>query len=162
MFAFTFLEASITDNNALLCPLNSFKLIFQTKLMQKFKKTTHLFSLCRSLILNLMYLCNFGSSSSGISIWGSPLCPLSNATSLIQIGFSKKMLCTISQDDLIIDLSRRANLYEVPCVTVSTFGSKKYIQETIFCPLSIPSYKISIWCSERKLWRFSPGHLFGM
>lgn len=57
----------------------------------------------------------------------SPLCPLSNATSLIQIGFSKKTLCTISRSDLIIDYFSRANLYEVPRVTVSTSDSKKYI-----------------------------------
>jgi len=80
-----------------------------------------------------------------------PLCPLSNVTSLIQIGFSKKDLCTISQDDLIIDLSRRAKMYEVPHVTFSTFGSVKYIQETTVHPISMPSYEISIQCSERKL-----------
>ena len=42
----------------------------------------------------------------------------------------------------------------MPRVTVWTFGSKQYIQETVVCPLSVPSYKISIRCSERKLWRF--------
>ena len=82
-----------------------------------------------------MYLCNFGSSSSEIVTCSSSLCPLSNATSLIQIGFSKEELCTISQDDLIIGLSRRANLYEVPCVTVLTFGSEnidKKLQSVLF------------------------------
>ena len=92
----------------------------------------------------LMYLCNFGSSSFEIAIYSSPLCPLSNATSLIQIGFPKKELCTISQDDLIIDLSKRAKLYEVPRVQFSIFGSEKDIQETTVRPLSIPSYEISI------------------
>ena len=77
-------------------------------------------------------------------ICSNPLRHLSNATRLIQIGFSKKELCTISQDDLIIDLSRRANLYEVLCVTVSTFGTEKYIQEATVRPLSVPSYAISI------------------
>ena len=76
--------------------------------------------------------------------YSSPLCPLSNATSLIQIGFSKKELFTISQDDLIIDLSRRVKLYEVPRVQFSIFGSEKDIQETKVCPLSAPFYEISI------------------
>jgi len=38
VFAFSFLGASVTDNNALLCPFNYFKINFQTKLKQKFKK----------------------------------------------------------------------------------------------------------------------------
>jgi len=136
---------------------------FSNQAYEKIKnKTTHPFSHCRSLILNLMYFYHFGSSSSKIVTYISPLCPLSNATSLIQIGFSKEELCTISLDDLIIDLSRRLNLYEVPRVTISTFGSEKYLQETTVYPLSVPSYKISIQCSKRKLWWFSPGHLFGM
>ena len=101
----------------------------QTKLMQKFKKNTHLFLLCRSLILNLMYLCKLELSSSKIVICSSLLCPLSNATTLIPIGFSKKALCTISRSDLIVDWFSTTNLYEVPRVTVSTFDSKKYIQE---------------------------------
>ena len=92
----------------------------------------------------LMYLCTFQSSSSKIVTCSSSLCHLSNATSLIQIGFSKKELCTISQDDLIIDLSRRVNLYEVPRVQFSTFGSENDIQETTVRPLSVPSYEISI------------------
>ena len=125
---------------------------FSNQAFEKLKrKTTHLFSLCRSLILNLMYLYNLGSSSSKIVTYSSPLHPLSNATSLIQIGFSKKELCTIFQDDLIIDLSRRANLYEETCVTLSTFGTEKYIQETTVHPLPVPSYKISIQRTEKKL-----------
>ena len=111
---------------------------FSNQAYAKFKKkTTHLFTLCRSLILNLMYLCNFGSSSSEIVICSSPLCPLSNSTSLIQVGFSKEELCTISQDDLIIEQFSRANLYDVPRVTVSTFGSEKFIQETTLCHFSV-------------------------
>jgi len=47
---------------------------------------------------------------SNIVIYGSPLCPLSNATSRIKIGFTKKELCPISQDDLIIYLFSRENL----------------------------------------------------
>jgi len=91
-----------------------------------------------------MYLYNFRSSSSEIVTCSSLLCPLSNSTSLIQIGFSKKELCTISQDDLIIDLSKRAKLYEVPRVQFSIFGSEKDIQKTTVRPLSVSSYEISI------------------
>jgi len=93
------------------------------------KKTTHLFS---------------PFSSSEIATCGSPLHPLSNATSLIEFRFSKKKLCTISQDDLIIYLFRRTNLYEVPRVTVLTLGSEKYTQETIVHHIFVTSYEISI------------------
>ena len=90
-----------------------------------------------------MYLCTFRTSSSEIVISGSPLCPLSNATSLTPIGFSNEELCQISHSDLIIDLFKKANLYEVPRVTILTFASEKYIQETTVRPLSVP-YEISI------------------
>ena len=124
---------------------------FSNQAYAKIKKTTHPFLLCKSLILNLMYLYNFKSSSSKIATCSSPLCPISNATSQIQIGFSKKELCTISHSDLIIDKFSRSNLYDVPRVVVSTFGSEKYTQETIVHPLFVPSYEISIQCSKRKL-----------
>ena len=82
----------------------------------------------------LMYLYNFRSSSSKIATYNSPLCPLSNATSLIKIGFSKEELCQISHNDLIIDYFSRANLYNVPRVHVLIFGSKNiYIRN---CSLS--------------------------
>ena len=126
-------------------PFEFLQNIFQTKLKKKFKKIyTTLFSLCRSLILPLMYLCNFRSSSSEIVTCNSPLCPLSNATSLIQIVFSKEELCQISHSDLIIDYLNRANLYGVPRVPVSIFGSETYKQETKIHPPSVPSSKISI------------------
>ena len=91
-----------------------------------------------------MYLCNFRSSNSEVATCSSLLRPLSNATSLSQIGFSKEELCTISQDDLIIDLSRRAKLYEVPRVQFLIVGSEKDTQETTVRPLSGPSYEISV------------------
>ena len=50
-----------------------------------------------------MYLYNLGSSSSEIAIYSSLLRPLSNATSLTQIGFSKEELCEISHSDLLLD-----------------------------------------------------------
>ena len=83
----------------------------------------------RSSILNLLYLCNFGSLRSKISSYGSPLSPLSNPTGLIKIGFFKKELCPISHDDLIIDWFSSANLYEVPRVTIATFGPKNDTQK---------------------------------
>ena len=88
---------------------------------------------------------------SEISSCDSPLSPLSNPASLINIGFSKEDLCQISHSDLIIDKFSKANLYDVPQVTVSTFGSEKYIQETTVRPLSVPSYEILIRSPERKL-----------
>ena len=91
-----------------------------------------------------MYLCNFGSSSSEIATCSSLLRPLSNATILSQIGFSKEELCEISHSDLFLDWFSRANLYDVPRVTVSTFESETQAQETTVRPLSIPSYEISI------------------
>src|SRR3984885_4606408 len=98
-----------------------------------------------------MYLCTFRTSRSKISTYGSPLCPLSNATSMTPIGFSNEELCQIFHSDLIIDLFRRANLYEVPRVTIWTSGSEKYLEETTVRPLSVPFCEISIRCSERKL-----------
>ena len=80
-----------------------------------------------------------------------PLCPLSNATSLTPIGFSNEELCQISHSDLIIDLFRRVNLYEVPRVSIWTSGSKQYLEETTVYPPSVPFCEISIRCSERKL-----------
>ena len=139
MFPFSFFEASITDNNASLCPLNSFKVIFQTNIMQTFKKTTHMFSLCRSLILNLMYLCNFGSPRSEISSCGNNLSILSNPASLIKIGFSNEDLCQIPHNDLSIDWFTRANLYDIPWVTVSTLGSENDTQ-TNYSPSSFCNF----------------------
>ena len=70
--------------------------------------------------------------------------PLSNATSLIQIGFSKKELCTIIHNEWIIDWFSRENLYEVPRVIVSTFGPKNDTQKTIVCLISVTIYEIQI------------------
>jgi len=75
-------------------------------------------------------------------IYSIPLFPPSNATSVIPIGFSKEELCQISHSDLIIDYFSRANLYDVPRLPVSTFRSKKYIQETTVHHISTPSDEI--------------------
>ena len=105
----------------------------------QFLKTTHLFvSLCRSSILNLLYLCNFRSSRSEILACDSPLSPISNLIDLIEILFCKKELYPISHDDLSISWLSRANLYEVPHVTVSTFkpenDTQKKTNPFYFCP----------------------------
>lgn len=126
-----------------MCLTNSFKLIFQTKFMQKFKKNyTPFFSLCRSLILNLMYFYHFGSPRSEIS--SNPLSNISNSASLIKIGFSNEELCQFSQDDLIIDLFSRANLYDMPWVNVSTLGFENGTQKTKVHAIFVISYENSI------------------
>ena len=99
----------------------------------------------------LMYLCTFQSSSSEFVAYISPLCPLSNATSLTQSGFSKEELCEISHSDLLLDWFSRVNLYDVPQVTVSTFESENHPNETTARPISVPFYGISIQSSEREL-----------
>jgi len=86
-----------------------------------------------------------------IAIYGIPARPISNGTILIEIGFSKKELCPISEDDLIIYLFSRANLYEVPRVTVSTFRPENDTKTTTIHPLFVNSYEISILCSEINL-----------
>lgn len=88
---------------------------------------------------------------SEISSCGSPLNPLSNPTSLIEILFFKKVLCPISHNDLIIDYFNRENLYKVSRVTILTFGPENDTQLTKIHPLSITIYEILIQCSERKL-----------
>ena len=65
------------------------------------------------------------------------MCPLSNASSLIKIGFSKKELCQISQYDLIIYVFSIENLYEVQRVAISTFrpvnNTEKSTIHSLFC-----------------------------
>ena len=126
------------------CPLNSFKLIFQPNLCKTLKKLHTFFLLCMLSILNLLYLYNFGSPRSEIATYSIPVHPLSNATSLIEIVFSKKQLCPISQDDLLIYFFHRANLYEVPRVTVSTFRPENNKKKSTIHPLSVASDEISI------------------
>ena len=97
-----------------------------------------LFLLCRRSILNLLYLCNYGSPRSEISSFGILVSPLSNATSLIKIGFSKQELCPTSHDDLIIYFFSRVNLYDVPCVPIPTFGSENDTEN--YCPSSFCNF----------------------
>ena len=116
---------------------------------EKKLKTTHLFSLCRSSIWNLMYLCNFRSPGSEIASCGIPLSLLSNLVSLIKIGPSKEDLCQISHNDLIIDGFSTANLYEVPCVTFLTLGPKTNTQKTTGRPLSVTSYEFNLMLKKK-------------
>ena len=91
-----------------------------------------------------MYLCNFGSPKFEIGSCSNPLSNLSNPASLINIGFSNEELCQISHDDLSIDLFSRVNLYDVPCVTVSTLGYENGTKKTKVYPLSATSYEYSV------------------
>ena len=93
------------------------------------------------MILNLLYLCNFGSPGSEIDSYDKLLSNLSNPVILIKIGFSNEDLCQISHHDLSIDLFSRANLYDVPRVTVSTLGSENGTQKTKVFPLFANSYE---------------------
>ncbi len=68
---------------------------------------------------------------------------LGSITDFGKHGFSKKALCPISQDDLIIHFFSRKNLYEVPCVTVLTLGLENDINKNKFHPLFV-TYEISI------------------
>ena len=126
------------------------------------KKIHTFFLLLRSLILKLNYLCVFQSLITEIWSWSSPLNPLSNATGLTWFGFFKTKLCPISHNNLIMDWFSRANLYDLPRVLVSSFGSEIYRQETTVCVLLVTFYIIIIRCSERYLWIFFHDHLFEM
>ena len=90
----------------------------------------------------MLYLYNFGSPRSEISFYGNLLSHLSDPKCMINIGVFKKELGQISHDDLIIDWFSRANLYEVPRVTITTFGPKNATQQTTICPLSMTIYEI--------------------
>ena len=128
-----------------------------------FKNQIHtFFLLLRSLILKLNYLCYFRSSIIEIWHWGIPLNSLSNATGHTWFGFLKTKLCPISYDDLIMDWFSRVNLYDLPCVTISSLGSEIDSQETAICVLVTTFYSTPIQCSKRELWIFSHDHLFEM
>ena len=74
----------------------------------------------------------------------------------------RKKLCPISHNDLIMDWFSRANLYDLPHVTVSSFGSEIDSQETKVREIVTNFYGTPIRCSERELWIFSHDHLFEM
>ena len=87
---------------------------------------------------------------------------LLNAIGLTWFGFSKTKLCPISHNDLIMDWFSRANLYDLPRVTVSSFTSKIDSQETIVHLLATNFHGTPIRRSERDLLKFSHDHLFEM
>ena len=151
---------SNADICSTICPWNKFKLILQTRLMQFEKKMHTFFLLLRSSILKINYIFDFGYSISEIWSYRIPLKLLSNVIGLTWFGFFKTKLCPISHNDLIMEYFSRLNLYGVPRVTISSFGSQTDKQETKFHLLVSTFYRIQIQCPWRELWRFSHGHLF--
>ena len=113
-----------TDIYSTICAWNQFKLILQTRLMQFRKKIHTFFLLLRSSILKLDYLCDCSTSISYFQYQRIPLNYISNSIGLTWFGFSKTKLCPISHNDLIMDWFSRANLYDVPCITISSFDSE--------------------------------------
>jgi len=109
------------DIYASIFPWNYFKLFFQTKVMQFFKKYTNIFLAFRSLILKRLHLFNIHSPRSEILFGYIPPSLLSNSTIQINIGFLKIKLCPISHDDLAMDWFGKTNLYGKPHVNVSPF-----------------------------------------
>ena len=124
------LEPNI-DIYASIFPWNHFKLFFQTNTMQTCLKNTHLFFLLfRRSILNLIYLFYFRYSRFEFISCIIPIIPLSNAMGQTLFGFFKAKLCPISHNDLIMDWFSRTNFYDMPRVTISSFGSEIDPQET--------------------------------
>ena len=112
--------------------------------------TTHdlAFSLpSRSSILNLVYLCYFSSLICDFWSYSIPLSHISNATGLTQFGFFRRELYPISHNALIMGCFSRENLYIVPHVTISSFGSKIDREKTTVSALFSNFYKIPTWYS---------------
>ena len=144
-------------------PLESIQHDSSNKTYEIWKKKIHTFYLLlRSSILKLTYLYTCKSSISEIWPYSIPLKLLSNATGLNWFGFFKKKLCPISHNDLIMDWFSREKLYNLLRITVCSFGSEIYIQETKIYALPVNFYRIPIRCSKRELWIFSHDHLFEM
>ena len=131
--------------------------------MQFGKKNIHtFFFLFRRSILKLDNLYYWSTSISEFQYQRRPLNYLSNATGLTWFGFSKTKLCPISHNDLILDWFSRANLYDLPHVTVSSFVSEIDSQETTVRVLVTTFYGTQIHYLERELLNFSHDHLFEM
>ena len=135
---------------------------FKQDLCNSEKKNTHLLLSFRRSILKLNYLCNWKSSIFEIQPCSSPLKLLSNATGLTWFGFYKTNLCPIYHNDLILDWFSRANLYDLPRVTVLLFVSEIDSQETTGRELVTNFYGTPIKSPERELLKFSHDHLFEM
>ena len=143
-------------------PLESIQIDFSNKTYAIRKKIHTFFLLLRSSILKLDYICDCSTSIFDFWYQRIPMNYLSNAIGLTWFGLFKAKLCPIARNDLIMDWFNRANLYDLPRVTVSSFGSEIYRQETKIHVLPANFYSIPIWCSERELWIFSHDHLFEM
>ena len=143
-------------------PLESIQIDSSNKTYAIRKKIHTFFFLLRSSILKLDYLCDCSSSISEFQYQCNPLNYLSNATGLTWFGFSKKKLCPISHNDLILDWFSRENLYDLQRVTVLSFVSEIDSQETIVHVIATNFYDTPIRCPERELLKFSPDHLFEM
>ena len=94
----------------------------------------------RISILNMVYLCYFSSPICDFRFYSITLSLLSNSTGLTQFWFFKKDLCPISHNALIMDCFRKAYLYGVPRVTISSFGSEIDRAHTTVCALSSTIY----------------------
>jgi len=143
-------------------PLESIQIDSSNKTYAIRKKNTHLLLAFRSSILKLNYLCIWKSSISEIQLCSRSLKLLSNATGLTWFGFSKTKLCPISHNDLILDWFSRANLYDLPRVTVLSFVSEIDSEETTGCVLVTTFDGTPIQSSERELLNCSHDHLFEM
>ena len=131
-------------------PLESIQIDSSNKTYAIQKKIHTFFLLLSSSILKLYYLCNYEYSLSEIWSYSSPLNLLSNLTGLTRFRFFMTKLCLISHNDLIMDYFRRANLYDMPRVIVSSFGSEIDTKETKVHVLVENFYIIVIRCSEKK------------
>ena len=145
-------------------PLESIQIDSSRRLLQLGKKKNihTFFLLLRNSILKLDYLYDCITSIFEFQYQHSPLNYLSNSTGLTWFGFSKTKLCPISHNHLIMDWFSRANLYDLPRVTVSSFVSEIDSQETTVCVLATNFYSTPIRCPERELLNFSHDHLFEM
>ena len=149
LFLWGILEPN-TNIYASICPWNHVKLIFKQDLCN-FKNQIHTFFLAFEKLdieneLSLWFLI-FNISNSALKY---PLKPFSNAIGLTWFGFFKAKLCPISHDDLIMDWFSRANLYNLPRIIGSSFGSEIDIKKTTVCVLMETFYRIPIRCSERE------------
>ena len=70
---------------------------------------------------------------------------------MTQFGFFKRDLCPISHNALIMDCFSKANLYDIPHITISSFGYEIDRKKTIDCAISAKFYGIPIRYSEREL-----------
>ena len=144
------------------CTLLCFSAIEILVLCNPWHHMIYFFLPSRISILNMVYICYFSPPICDFWLYSSTLSLHSNSIGLIQFGFFKRELCTISQNDLFMDFFIRENLSGMPCVTVYSFGFEIGTSKTKVCALPSTFYIIPIWYSERVSWKFSQGHFFEM